>query len=122
MGGLGFTKRWTGVSVENIQPCDWADERVVTIYMGITTLLCDSLPLKGRRFKPNSADIQHRRWQPRETEPPVLIHVPAYALADVDAASQEYRKFITLNAEEAIRRFTQDTSVDYHVRSTFATA
>ncbi|KAI1368122.1 hypothetical protein F5Y08DRAFT_326160 [Xylaria arbuscula] len=122
VGGLEFTKRWTGMSVENIQPCDWADERVVTIHIGITTLLCDALPLKVRRFKPNSTDIQHRRWQPNEAEPPVWIHVPAYALADVDAASQDYRRFIALNAEEAIRRFTQDTTVDYYVRSTFAIA
>ncbi|KAK5632815.1 hypothetical protein RRF57_008531 [Xylaria bambusicola] len=122
VGGLGLTKRWAGVSVENIQHSDWADERIVTIYMGITTLLCDALPLKVRRFKPNSTDVQHRYWQSKETEPPILINTPAYALADVDAASLDYRRFIGMNAEEAIRRFTQDPKVDYHVRWTFMMA
>ncbi|KAI0505152.1 hypothetical protein F5B22DRAFT_535340 [Xylaria bambusicola] len=122
VGGLGLTKRWTGVSVENIQHCDWADERIVTIYIGITTLLCDALPLKVRRFKPNSTDVQHRYWQSKETEPPILIHVPAYALADVDAASVDYRRFIGMNAEEAIRRFTKDPKVDDYVRCTFTMA
>ncbi|KAI3329913.1 hypothetical protein F4824DRAFT_371049 [Ustulina deusta] len=122
VGGLGFTKRWTGVSVENIQYCDWVDERVVTIGMCITTLLCDSLPLKVRRFKPNSTDIQYRHWKDKETEPPILVTVPAYALADVDAASQEYQWFVGQNAEEAIRRFTKDTTVDKYVRYTFSVA
>ncbi|KAI1420915.1 hypothetical protein F5Y12DRAFT_83895 [Xylaria sp. FL1777] len=122
VGGLGFTKRWTGVSVENIQYCDWVDERVVTIGMCITTLLCDSLPLKVRRFKPNSTDIQHRHWKNAETEPPILVTVPAYALADVDAASQEYRWFVGQNAEEAIRRFTRDETVNEYVRWTFSVA
>ncbi|TGJ76597.1 hypothetical protein E0Z10_g10861 [Xylaria hypoxylon] len=122
VGGLGFTKRWTGVSVENIESCDWVDERVVTIGICITTLLCDPLPLKVRRFKPNGTDIQHRCWNSKETEPPILVTVPAYALADVDITSQEYRWFVGQNAEEAIRRFVSDTTVDDYVRWTFSVA
>ncbi|KAI1312906.1 hypothetical protein F5Y03DRAFT_390608 [Xylaria venustula] len=122
VGGLGFTKRWTGVSVENIHHCDWVDERVVTIGMRITALHCDPLPLKVRRFRPNSTDVQHRYWKHKETEPPILVAVPAYALADVDAASQEYRWFVGQHAEEAVRRFTRDTTVNDYVRWTFSVA
>ncbi|KAI0536172.1 hypothetical protein GGR58DRAFT_528618 [Xylaria digitata] len=122
VGGLALTKRWTGVSVENIQSCDWADERVVTIGICITTLLCDPLPLRVRRFKPNNTDVQHRYWKSEETEPPIVVTVPAYALADVDITSQEYQWFVGQNAEEAIRRFVNDTTVDYYVRWTFSVA
>ncbi|KAI0418400.1 hypothetical protein F5X98DRAFT_118301 [Xylaria grammica] len=122
VGGLGFTKRWSGVSVENIQSCDWVDERVVTIGICITTLLCDPLPLKVRRFKPNSTDVQHRCWKRKETEPPVLITLPAYALADVDVTSYEYQWFVGQHAEEAIRRFTRDETVNGYVRWTFSVA
>lgn len=122
VGGLGFTKRWVGVCVENIPPADWADERVITIGVRITTLLCDPIALKVRRFKPNNTDIQHRYVKYKETEPPLLMQVPAYALADVDTTSEEYRYFVKQNAEEAVRRFVKDPDVNEYVRRTFTAA
>ncbi|KAI1746045.1 hypothetical protein F4680DRAFT_442314 [Xylaria scruposa] len=122
VGGLGFTQRWAGVCAENIPPSDWVDERVVTIGMGVTKLFCDPIPLKVRRFKPNGMDIQHRYWKYKETEPPLVVTIPAYALADIDATAEEYRCYVKRNAEEAIRRFTQDTTVNDIVRRTFAAA
>ncbi|KAI1197599.1 hypothetical protein F5X97DRAFT_333858 [Nemania serpens] len=121
-GGLGFTKRWVGVCVENIPAGDWADERVITIGVRITTLLCDPIPLKVRRFKPNSTDIQYRYVKHKETDPPLAMPVPAYALADVDTTSEEYRYFVKQNAEEAIRRFVNDSGVNDYVRRTFSAA
>lgn len=122
VGGLGFTKRWAGVCVENIPSGDWADERVITIGVRITTLLCEPIPLNVRKFKPNNTDIQHRVWKYTETEPPLRMAVPAYALADVDATSDQYRSYVKQNAEEAIRRFVGDTSVNDYVRRTFSIA
>ncbi|KAI0451766.1 hypothetical protein F5B21DRAFT_506957 [Xylaria acuta] len=122
VGGLGFTQRWAGVCVENIPSADWVDERVVTIGMGVTKLFCDPMPLKVRRFKPNGMDIQHRYWKYKETEPPLVVTIPAYALADVDATSEEYRRYVKQNAEEAIRRFVRDTTVNDIVRRTFSVA
>lgn len=122
IGGLGFTKRWAGVCVENIPSSDWADERVLTIGVCITKLHCDPLPLKVRKFKPNSTDIQYRYWKSRETEPPTLITIPAYALADVDATSEEYRRYVKENAEEAVRRFVRDPTVNDYVQRTFSIA
>ncbi|KAI0196787.1 hypothetical protein EV127DRAFT_476842 [Xylaria flabelliformis] len=122
VGGLGFTQRWAGVCAENIPPSDWVDERVVTIGMGVTKLFCDPIPLKVRRFKPNGMDIQHRYWKYKETEPPLVVTIPAYALADIDATSEEYRCYVKRNAEEAIRRFTRDTTVNDIVRRTFSAA
>jgi hypothetical protein len=122
VGGLGFTKRWAGVCVENIVASDWADERVVTIGVGITKLLCDPLELKVRRFKPNSTDIQHRHWRDQKTERRVMITMPAYALADVNDASETYGRYVGENAEEAIRRLTRDPEGDEYVRRTFSAA
>ncbi|KAI1822751.1 hypothetical protein F4861DRAFT_374374 [Xylaria intraflava] len=122
VGGLGFTKRWTGVCVENIDSRDWANERVITIGVCITKLLCDPIPLKVRKFKPNSTDIQHRHWRDQSTEAPLLITTPAYALADVNTTAEEYRRYVWQNAEEAIRRFVGDTTVDDCVRQTFSVA
>ncbi|KAI8951199.1 hypothetical protein F4801DRAFT_601485 [Xylaria longipes] len=122
VGGLGFTQRWAGVCVENIPPSDWVDERVVAIGMGVTKLFCDPMPLKVRRFKPNVMDIQHRYWKYKETEPPLVVTIPAYALADVDTTSEEYRCYVKQNAEEAIRRFVRDTTVNDVVRQTFSVA
>ncbi|KAJ8108588.1 hypothetical protein ONZ43_g6378 [Nemania bipapillata] len=121
-GGLGFTKRWSGLCVENIASSDWADERVITIGVCVSTLLCDPIPLKVRKFKPNNTDIQHRILKVTDTDPPVKVPVPSYALADVDATSEEYRCFVKQNAEEAIRRFVADPTVSDCVRRTFAVA
>ncbi|KAI1749691.1 hypothetical protein F4782DRAFT_549469 [Xylaria castorea] len=122
VGGLGFTQRWAGVCVENIPSSDWVDERVVTIGMGVTKLFCEPIPLKVRRFKPNGMDIQHRYWKYKETEPPLVVTIPAYALADIDTTSKEYRCYVKRNAEEAIRRFVRDTTVNDIVRQTFSAA
>ncbi|KAI0403356.1 hypothetical protein F4802DRAFT_294042 [Xylaria palmicola] len=122
VGGLGLTQRWAGVCVENIPSSDWADERVITIGLSVTKLLCDPIPLKVRRFKPNSTDVQFRYFRYKETEPPLVVTTPAYALADVDATSEEYRSYVQRNAEEAIRRFVGDTTVTRYVRRTFSVA
>ncbi|KAI1110587.1 hypothetical protein F5Y14DRAFT_465571 [Nemania sp. NC0429] len=122
MGGLGLTKRWVGVCVENIPASDWANERVITIDVRITTLLCDPISLRVRRFKPNSTDVQHRYVKYKETEPPIRVTVPTYALADVDSTSEEYRYYVRQNAEEAIRRFARDENVSEFVRRTFSVA
>ncbi|KAI3325264.1 hypothetical protein HD806DRAFT_553350 [Xylariaceae sp. AK1471] len=122
VGGLGFTQRWAGVCVENIESGDWADERVITIGVGITKLLCDPMELKVRRFKPNSTDIQHRHWKDQETETQFVITMPAYALADVNDTSEAYRRYVGENAEEAIRRLTRDTEGNEYVRRTFSAA
>ncbi|KAI0199467.1 hypothetical protein F4808DRAFT_461787 [Astrocystis sublimbata] len=122
VGGLGFTQRWAGVCVENIPPNDWVDERVVTIGMGVTKLFCDPIALKVRRYRPNSMDVQHRYWRFKETESPVMVRIPAYALADVDATSEEYRLYVQKNAEESVRRFVRDSLVNDIVKRTFAVA
>jgi len=122
VGGLGFTKRWAGVCVENIEAGDWADERIITIGVCITKLLCDPMKLRVRRFKPNSTDIQYRHWREKETTAPFVITMPAYALADVNDTSSQYQRYVGENAEEAIRRLTADTSVHELVRRTFYAA
>ncbi|KAJ2965566.1 hypothetical protein NUW58_g10864 [Xylaria curta] len=122
VGCLGFTQRWAGVCVEDIPSNDWADERVVTIGLGVTKLLCEPIPVRVRRFKPNSTDIQHRYWKYEEAQPSLVITLPAYALADVNATSEEYRRYVKRNAEEAVRRFISDTTVDDIVRRTFSIA
>ncbi|GAP92780.1 putative tetratricopeptide repeat domain-containing protein [Rosellinia necatrix] len=122
VGGLGFTKRWTGVCVENIPSSDWVDDRILTIGVCVSKLLCDPIPLRVRRFKPNSTDVQYRYWKCKETDPAIRITIPPYALADVDATSEGYRRFVKENAEEAIRRFVGDSRVNDYVRRTFSVA
>ncbi|KAI0427244.1 hypothetical protein F5Y09DRAFT_37618 [Xylaria sp. FL1042] len=122
VGGLELTKRWKGVSVQNLRLGDWADERVVTISICITTLLCKPLSLNVRRFRPCSNDTLYRHWKRKDTDPPMVINLPSYALADVNATSLEYQQFIEQNAEEAIRRFTNDPTVNEIVRWTFSVA
>ncbi|KAI1817232.1 hypothetical protein GGS20DRAFT_582741 [Poronia punctata] len=122
VGGLNFTKRWAGVCVENIDSSDWVDERVVTIGVCITKLPCDPLRLKVRRFRPKSTDVQHRHWKDEDSGTTVVITMPPYALADVNDASEQYRRHVAENAEEAIRRLTTDASVNKLVRQTFYAA
>ncbi|KAI2643737.1 hypothetical protein GGS21DRAFT_486264 [Xylaria nigripes] len=120
VGGLGLTKRWSGLCVENIDSCDWANERIITIGVCITKLPCDPIQLNVRRFIPNSTDIQHRHYKDQTTE--VVITTPAYALADVNSSAEEYRRYVWQNSEEAIRRFVKDQTIDECVRQTFSIA
>ncbi|KAI1273854.1 hypothetical protein F5Y07DRAFT_244027 [Xylaria sp. FL0933] len=121
-GGLNLTRRWKGVTVQNLRLGDWVDERVVTIGICITTLRCEPLSLTVRRFKPNPRDVIHRYCRSKETEAPILITLPPYALFDVRATTQDYKSFVERNAEEEMRRFTKDPTVNELVRSTFAVA
>ncbi|KAI0392828.1 hypothetical protein F5Y17DRAFT_434865 [Xylariaceae sp. FL0594] len=122
VGGLGFTKRWAGVCVEDIEARDWVDDRIITIKIRVSKLPCEPMEVRVRRFRPNSTDVQFRFERDQETSEPVVITIPAYALADVNYTSSQYQRYVSENAEKSIQQLATDLTVPTLVRDTFNAA
>ncbi|KAI1330183.1 hypothetical protein F5Y16DRAFT_48701 [Xylariaceae sp. FL0255] len=123
-GGLGLTKRWVGVRVEDIPPHDWKGDKTFTIDIGVSLLPeIPGSPMKlvVRQFIEADGDELWRHHKNEEGKIEEIV-LPAYALANVTETIKTYQDYITENAEVAIRYYVEDEGIDELVKETFSIA
>ncbi|KAI1445036.1 hypothetical protein F5Y02DRAFT_387615 [Annulohypoxylon stygium] len=121
-GGLGLTKRWSGVKMKDLGPRDWQNDTTRTITVRIA---CRQAPLKFtvRKFTPVNGDVTWRYWVDGQGVRR-RIDIEPYALANVWETSRQYSKYVTTYALVAVAEYAEDInrSVDILVRKTYNAA
>ncbi|CAJ2510526.1 Uu.00g133350.m01.CDS01 [Anthostomella pinea] len=119
-GGLGLTRRWSGVKVKDLGPRDWVSGETKTISMSLG--LCPtSFSVKVQAFHPKEGDVCTRSWVSERGEK-METYIEPFALANTKRTADEYRRYIWENAGHALRQYTERGDVDILVRMTYADA
>ncbi|KAI1204573.1 uncharacterized protein F4807DRAFT_465484 [Annulohypoxylon truncatum] len=110
-GGLGLTKRWSGVKMKDLAPRDWVDNRIRTITVIIG---CRRAPmqLSVRKFTPTNGDVTWKHWVDAQGIRR-RIEIEPYALANVWETARQYAKYVTNYALIAVAEYADDP--DHHV-------
>ncbi|KAI1454221.1 hypothetical protein F4805DRAFT_461012 [Annulohypoxylon moriforme] len=121
-GGLGLTKRWSGVKMKDLGPRDWENDQIRTITVVIG---CRKAPLKlsVRKFRPANGDVTWKHWVD-EQGIKRRIDIEPYALANIWETSQQYSKYVTTYALIAMAEYIDDPNhhVDDLVTKTYNAA
>ncbi|KAH9996735.1 hypothetical protein F4779DRAFT_631537 [Xylariaceae sp. FL0662B] len=119
-GGLGLTQRWNGVKMKDLGPRDWDGGRERPLKITIGKFKC-SFELVVRKFKPLPTDITWRNWVDR-SKTLKRIEIEPYALANITKTAKEYKSYVYVNAQPALRQYVKNPKVDELVRKTYNAA
>ncbi|KAI0879902.1 uncharacterized protein GGS22DRAFT_176501 [Annulohypoxylon maeteangense] len=121
-GGLGLTKRWSGVKMKDLGPRDWETDEIRTIKIVIG---CRKAPLElsVRKFRPINGDVTWKCWVDAQGTTR-RINIEPYALANIWETSRQYSKYVTNYALIAVAEYVDDHDhhVDDSVRRTYNAA
>lgn len=116
-----FTKRsgWEGAAMKDLGPKDWVNDVVCTISLQLS-YCSEPVTLRVRKFKPIEGDVNVRKW----THNGVAYETPIepYALEDIHKARSILTQHIETNLFDAIKQYTEKSSVHPLVQETYKAA